>query len=217
VSALSQGQEARIVQKDCQIKKLEFELAKKQYKDREITQAVLDQKAADYQNAEHEFQLLANYLPVIKELFREEQRNAINNTLNQRDIQLIIFPDWSQSEGSLFQNLAPILSAIATHPDKNRLVLFVDTNSTTDEAAKQVLSNIVVNLFPKKALDDPDGPVILPTGKLSSIQWQILLPRLHARVVLKQENKEAISAAREDTLPVWDLTTSACHSISSEI
>jgi len=60
--------EAKIMQKDCQIKKLEFELAKKQYKDREITQAVLDQKATDYQNLEHEFQVLANYLPVIKEL-----------------------------------------------------------------------------------------------------------------------------------------------------
>jgi len=197
--------EARIMQKDCQITKLEFELAKKQYKDGEIPQAVLDQKAADYQDAEYEFQLLTDYLPDIKELFRQEQRIDCENTLNQRDIQLIIFPDWSHSEDSLFQTLAPILRTIAAHPDKNRMILFVDTNSTTDEAAKQALSNIVGRLFPPEALDDPDGPAILLTGKLSSTQWQILLPRLQAHVVLEQENKAAIAAARADKIPVWDL------------
>jgi hypothetical protein len=41
---------------DYQIKQLELELAKKQHKDGEITQAELDQKVADYKKAEQEFQ-----------------------------------------------------------------------------------------------------------------------------------------------------------------
>ncbi len=48
--------EGTLKQQNYQIKKLEFELAQKQYQDREITKAALDQKAAAYRQAEKDFQ-----------------------------------------------------------------------------------------------------------------------------------------------------------------
>ncbi|MCU0515749.1 MAG: hypothetical protein MUC60_02580 [Oscillatoria sp. Prado101] len=48
--------EGTVRQQNYQIKKLEFELAQKQFQDREITQAALDQKAAAYRQAEKDFQ-----------------------------------------------------------------------------------------------------------------------------------------------------------------
>ena len=47
--------EGTIKKQDYQMKKLEFELAKKQYEDKEIVKAVLDQKAVSYQQAKQEF------------------------------------------------------------------------------------------------------------------------------------------------------------------
>ncbi|MBW4648569.1 MAG: hypothetical protein KME06_07690 [Kastovskya adunca ATA6-11-RM4] len=48
--------EGTLRKQDYQLKKLEWELAKKQFEDGEITQAVLDAKAANSQKAEQEFQ-----------------------------------------------------------------------------------------------------------------------------------------------------------------
>jgi len=132
--------DARILQKDWQSTKLKLVLAKKQYKDRKITQVVLDQKAADCQNAEHKFQLLANYLPVIKKLFREQQIIAIGLPLVPLAILVLrgyskigrglkkrslaaIFPRWSSRhtitasssyEHQLAERVDPVTKSIST-------------------------------------------------------------------------------------------------------
>lgn len=48
--------EGTLIKQNYQLKKLEFELAQKQYQDKEITQAELDIKSADYQEAEQKLQ-----------------------------------------------------------------------------------------------------------------------------------------------------------------
>lgn len=52
--------EGTLRKQDYQIKKLEFELAQKQYQDGEIGKAALDQKALAYQKAAREFQTFWN-------------------------------------------------------------------------------------------------------------------------------------------------------------
>jgi hypothetical protein len=52
--------EGTIKRQDYQMKKLEFELAKKQYEDKQVAKAVLDQKTASYREAEQEFQKFWN-------------------------------------------------------------------------------------------------------------------------------------------------------------
>ncbi len=52
--------EGTIKKQNYQMKKLEFELAKKQYEDKEIVKAVLDQKAVSYQQAKQELQKFWN-------------------------------------------------------------------------------------------------------------------------------------------------------------
>ncbi|MCL1466818.1 hypothetical protein [Argonema galeatum] len=47
-------------QQNFQIKKLEFELAKKQFEDKQVSQAVLNQKRTAYQQAQREFQNFLN-------------------------------------------------------------------------------------------------------------------------------------------------------------
>lgn len=56
--------EGTLKKQEYQIKKLEFELAQKQYEDKQIPKAVLDQKAATYQTAEQEFQTFWNSFKV---------------------------------------------------------------------------------------------------------------------------------------------------------
>ena len=122
-----------------------------------------------------------------------------------REINLIIFPDWSQPEASLSLDLERVIRAIATHSNKNKITLLVDTTDISDEDADLALSSTIMNLLMAEDLDVSDGPEIIPIGLLSKIQWQTLLPRLHARIVLKNENKDQIALAEAGNINSYQL------------
>ena len=130
---------------------------------------------------------------------------ALSLSMNLREINLIVFPDWSQPEESLGLELERVVRAIATHPDKSKMTLLVDSSNISDEDANLVLSGVAMNLLMEEDLDVSDGPEISLTGQLSEIQWSILMPRLNGRIVLENENKEAIGRAKAENIPSLEL------------
>jgi len=131
--------------------------------------------------------------------------NATLLPLNLRDINLIVFADWSQPEESLGLELEGVVRAIATHPDKSKMALLVDTSNISDEDANLALSSVVMNLLMEEDLDVSDGPEISLIGQLSKIQWSALIPRLHGRIVLENENTEAIVQAKAENISLFEL------------
>lgn len=121
--------------------------------------------------------------------------------LNLRQINFIIFPDWSQPEESLGLDLQKVMRVIATHPNKSQITLLVDSSNISDEDANLVLSSVVMNLLMAEDLDVSDGPEISLIGKLSEIQWSVLMSRLNGRIILEHENKKAIAQAKADDIP----------------
>jgi AICAR transformylase/IMP cyclohydrolase PurH len=115
--------------------------------------------------------------------------------LDLTEINLIIFPDWSQSEESLSLDLERVIGAIATHPDKSKITLLVDTTNISDEDANLILSSAAMNLLMEQDLDVSDGPEIIAIAHLNQIQSKALVPRLHAIIVLEKENQNAIARA----------------------
>ncbi|TAE66298.1 MAG: glycosyltransferase family 1 protein [Oscillatoriales cyanobacterium] len=122
--------------------------------------------------------------------------------LNLKEINLIIFPDWSKLEEFLGLELLEVIRAIATHPDKSKMTLLVDTTNISDEDADLALSSVAMNLLMEKDLDVSDGPEIVAIGHLNEIQWQALVPYLRARIVLENENKEAIAQIASPKIPL---------------
>jgi glycosyltransferase involved in cell wall biosynthesis len=121
--------------------------------------------------------------------------------LNLKEINLIVFPDWTQPEESLGLELERVVRSIATHPDKSKMTLLVDSSNISDEDANLLLSSVAMNLLMEEDLDVSDGPEISLIGQLSEIQWSVLMPRLNGRIVLDNENKEAIAAAGYEEIP----------------
>jgi hypothetical protein len=119
--------------------------------------------------------------------------------LNLKEINLIIFPDWSQLEEFLGLELVELVRAIATHPDKSKMTLLVDITNISDGDADLALSSIAMNLLMAEDLDVSDGPEIVPIGHLNEIQWQALVPFLHARIVLENENKRRSLMQKQKT------------------
>ncbi|MHC5831192.1 MAG: hypothetical protein ACYT04_88330, partial [Nostoc sp.] len=50
-----------------------------------------------------------------------------------------------------------------------------------------------------------EGLEISLVENLADIQWKALLPRIHARIVLEYEDKNALSQAKAETLTLYEI------------
>ncbi|MBD2125292.1 glycosyltransferase [Microcoleus sp. FACHB-1] len=130
--------------------------------------------------------------------------DATLRPLKLKDINLIIFPNWSQSEDSLEIAIERVLAVIANHPDRSKMTILIDTNGISEEDANLALSGIVMNLL-MQGLDVTEGLEISLVSNLEDIQWEALLPRLKARIILENENEQAIAKVKAGSLPSCDL------------
>jgi len=142
---------------------------------------------------------------LFQELIRKYHIDDLDNYLGLKDINLIIFPDWSQSEELISQDLVRVIRAIATHPHKSKMTLLVDSSNISDEDASLALSGVAMNLLMEEDLDVSDGPEISLIGQLSEIQREILISRLQGRIVLENENIEAIAQAKAENIALFEL------------
>jgi hypothetical protein len=127
--------------------------------------------------------------------------NATLLSLNLREINLIIFPDWSQPEEIISEELEQVIKASATHPNSNKITLLVDKGNLDEEEVSLILSGVSMNLLMQEDLDISESAEISLIGQLSEVQWQALLPRIQARIVMKNENQDAIALFKLDTMP----------------
>ncbi|MBD2725722.1 glycosyltransferase [Nostoc sp. FACHB-892] len=150
-----------------------------------------------------------SYSAKIGNLFQELFSKYLADTLSQNfrlgNINLIIFPDWSQPEDLLYQDLASAISTLTTHPDKSHITLLIDTQNISDEEADMLLSSLTMNLLMEEDVDITEGPEISLLGKLSDAQWKTLLPRINTRIALTTDNQSAIAQAKAETLSFCNL------------
>jgi len=113
-------------------------------------------------------------------------------TLKLRKTNLIVFPDWCQSEEAMGRQLEKIIMTILTHPESQEITLLIDTSNLEEKSeidANLVVSGVVMNLLMQEDLEMAGEPEISLVGKLSELQWQALLPRIQARISLENENQ----------------------------
>ncbi len=128
----------------------------------------------------------------------------INTTLlrlNLGEINLIIFPDWSQQEESLNVELGQVIKAVLTHPKSSQITLLIDNSNISGEEADLVLSSIIMNLMMEEELEVSDEPNLALIGELSEIQWSALIPRLKGRIALQHEDKTALKQTQVKNIP----------------
>lgn len=143
-------------------------------------------------------QAVPNFTAAQEMLKRLEPKLAVYSelvNLNLKEINLIIFPDWNQSEDSLYQDLAGVLGAIATHPDQHQITLLIDITNIAETDAELTLSGIMMNLLMEEGLEveDTEEPTISLVGQLNTTQWEALWSRIYAKVALPHESNNAIA------------------------
>ncbi|MBO1071271.1 MAG: glycosyltransferase [Dolichospermum sp. DEX189] len=128
------------------------------------------------------------------EIVSSELINTTLLPLNLREINLIIFPDWSQPEDELGLELQEVIQTLATHPNSEKITLLINTGDIDTEDAEIFLSSVVMNLL-MEDLDITDTINISLVDKLGDTQWQPLLTRIYGRITLNNEDKVALAQA----------------------
>jgi glycosyltransferase involved in cell wall biosynthesis len=131
--------------------------------------------------------------------------NTTLHYLNLKKTNLVIFPDWSQSEDSICLDLERVIKAIASHFDSEKVTLLIDTSNISNEDAQLLISGISMNILMQEDLDITEGLEISLIGELGEIQWQALLSRIQGRIVLEYENQQAIATVQAEELPSYNL------------
>lgn len=127
--------------------------------------------------------------------------SSLPTPINFREINLIVFPDWSQPEESLSSDLVPVIRTVLTHPAKHRICLLIDINNIAEEDANRIFSDILTNLLQQEGLSVDEGGAIYLIGECQEIERKTLLEHINLRIVLVNENQQAIAQLGAENLP----------------
>jgi predicted O-linked N-acetylglucosamine transferase (SPINDLY family) len=119
--------------------------------------------------------------------------DKLTENLCLRDINLMVFPDWSQSEEAVGLELQQVIQTLATQPESQNTTLLIDTTNIALEDAQMFISSIAMNLMMETDLDITEELEISLIEDLSNIQWDSLLPKIEARIVLECDNQAAVA------------------------
>jgi len=156
---------------------------------------------------EHIVDLRANVWQLEDQL-EETKIEATLNSLNLREINLVVFPDWCQPEESLALELEKLIRIILKHPEKDNITLLLDTSNIPDDSdfdVNLVLSSIVMNLLLQENLEITNEPEITLVDNLSEIEWKALSSRIQYRIRLENENERAITKIEATNIQVCEL------------
>ncbi|WP_189523332.1 hypothetical protein [Nostoc sp. PA-18-2419] len=144
---------------------------------------------------------------LLQNLFIKKQAEHLNENLNLRDTNLIIFPDWNQLEDLLCEELANVIKMLAIQPESQQMTLLIYVSNIDTDYVELLLSTVTMNLLIEEELDISETieiSIILP---LANIQWKVLLSSISARIILEHENKEAIAELPVENLQYFQLDT----------
>ena len=140
---------------------------------------------------------------LFQQLFQQYRANNLVDRLGLRDINLVMFPDWQQSEESLYEDFANVLKTMSSNPDRSQMTLLIDTDGIDGEDANLLVSGVAMNLLMEEAVDISDELEVSLLDDLTENEWQLLLSLLQGRISLNNENQNAIAKAKAQSLQVY--------------
>ncbi len=112
--------------------------------------------------------------------------------LSSENINLIIFPDWTQPEELLLLDFERVIKSLVYHPASQQITLLVETGNLRENEVSLLLSGVAMNLLMTENLDVSHGCEISLLGNLDRREWEVLVDYLHCRVTFLHENQAVL-------------------------
>ncbi|WP_228061222.1 class I SAM-dependent methyltransferase [[Phormidium] sp. LEGE 05292] len=148
---------------------------------------------------------LISRLLAAEEMLSRLRQPSFKEELNLRNLNLILFPDWSQPEELLLPEIKTIMRGILTHPERDQITLLIVTGDREKESAEMAISGIVMEILYEDDLDISQEPEISFLGQLSKTEWSTLRQQINSKITINSENSQAITEAEMANLPVWEI------------
>ena len=142
---------------------------------------------------------------LFRELFDKYNTDALSQSLRLSDVNLMVFPDWNQSEDAVGMELQQVIQALATQSGDRQTTLLIDTTNIAIEDAEMFLSSVTMNLMMEEDLDITEELEISLIEDLNDIQWATLMPSINARIVMECDNQAAVGKLSLTKLSQLDL------------
>ncbi|HEX3725524.1 MAG TPA: class I SAM-dependent methyltransferase [Pirellulales bacterium] len=138
---------------------------------------------------------------------RQLQSANMRYAVRLRSVNLVVFPDWAQPAPAIVAELAPLLQALSTHPERRRITLVVYAGRQEGVAA-QTLTPLIDQILPSLGRNPNDNPIIAGIGpQFGPDQWELLMESMQCRVALVHEDQAAIVLAKAQNCPAVSIAT----------
>ncbi|BAY13709.1 O-linked N-acetylglucosamine transferase, SPINDLY family protein [Calothrix sp. NIES-2098] len=131
-----------------------------------------------------------------------------------RDINCIIFPDWSNLETAIAEDLIDVLRTLCAHPNRQDITLLIDSQSLSTElqdSANSLLFEIALKLSLEEAVFE-DLNVGL-TGQLTTQEWSVIKSLINFRIPIKNEDRYIIQQPEIAQIPLCNLSEICQHTV----
>lgn len=177
-----------------------------------IIPVTVKQKALNIFNIEYSLDIWADkFQELLKERCRDLRylKNVVvlelKARLKLRNINLIMFPNWSQAEELLMPELDMAIATFLTHPGNSQMNLLIDTSDISEEETNLTGSGIVMNLMMQEDLEVSEESEISVLSQMNKIEWTALLPCLYGRIILAHKSLQAVTMAKADTVSKYNI------------
>ncbi len=135
--------------------------------------------------------------PVIySSLIEDEFLGLLKKT---RDINLIFFWDWEQSEEELATELELVLKTILHHPDQKHILLLLEYGNISEEEAALFLSSVTMSLLMEEDINDVTDEDIALVGQMTRVQWEAISNNIDYRLVWEKDKPKVENISVEKT------------------
>lgn len=145
-------------------------------------------------------------LATAQEMLARIQKPILKEKLNLREINLIIFPDWTQPEELLLPDIESVIRAIMTHLDSSYMTLLIETSNISEEEANLIISGVVMKILYEEESEITDEPAVSFISKFSQVQWKALKPKIDTCLRMKHENDLALVGAEMEDMPYCEVS-----------
>ncbi len=118
---------------------------------------------------------------------KKEELNDLSTTLNLKDFNVIIFPDWSVDSELLAQELMKIISVIAERQNVMEITLLIDANEIDQEKANLFISGLLINMILEQGQENIEDLEISILGNLNLNEWRYLVSNIKGYINLNYQ------------------------------
>jgi len=127
-------------------------------------------------------------------------------SLHLTENNFIVFPDWSQPEDQVSSALAEVIRTLGTYLNNQKATLLINLSTIPYEDAQLLLASLTMSLIMEEGLDISTEIEISLVNNLADMQWEALLPRIRARIILADEDISTVAQIHVDKLPSYLLS-----------